>query len=522
MTRPLRSLAALALLAAGPAFAQEAGTLDPTFGTGGRATFDPSGVSASNTAAVLALPDGRLVLAGRVGPDAVLLRLTADGALDPTFGTDGVATMDLGGAEDVFADVALLPGGALVAVGGRLDEDHVSTGGALARFTAAGVPDPDFGTGGVVLEDDAQQLVGLALQPDGRLVVVGTGSEVAGAGLFLARYASDGTPDATFGTGGVALIAPERFVVAYDVALAADGGVGAVGVAFSEESFFDSRFFVARVLADGAPDPAFGSGGYVTTDFGSRYDVATGLVVDAEGRTVVSGATIDLFGGSSDLVLARYTAEGTLDPTFDGDGVVRSGAFGPLALASDIALQADGKLVVAGAAGTEAEADFLLARYTPAGDLDDTFGTAGTTTTDFGASDVAYALAFQPGGRLVLVGGTGDADQVQTQIAVARFHNDGLPAAGEAPAGPRAFTLGAPTPNPTDGPATLVLEVKEAGPVRVAVYDALGRQVGVLHDGALGAGAHRLAFDASGLGPGLYVVRAEGPGGSTARRLVRR
>src|SRR5690606_5531872 len=160
---------------------------------------------------------------------------------------------------------------------------------------------------------------------------------------------------------------------------------------------------------------------------------------------------------------------------------------------------------------------FAVARYDADGVLDATFGDEGVASVEVGGFNIGQALAVQADGKAVLAGYLGNLGDV----VLVRVHGDGRPVAAEPPLAPAALALSAPSPHPFREGARLTLAVPSAQAVRVAVYDALGREVAVLHDGPLEAGAHALALDGARLPAGVYVVRAEGAGGVVTRRVVR-
>lgn len=271
---------------------------------------------------------------------------------------------------------------------------------ALAR---AGDLDPSFGIGGVVTtdfgyEEIAEQLV---VQPDGGIVAVGFQSRGNAVDFALSRYTAAGTLDASFGTGGRVLAGMGRqYSYAYGAALQQDGKIVVVGSAQSPSSY--QTMIVARFSSHGALDETFGSSGRVFLDFGTSSDGAA-VLVTPDGHIVVAG------GSNKRFALARLDADGTLDESFDGDGIVttsfpQSGA----ARATGLALQSDGKLVVAGAIGVAYGPDpFALARYNVDGSLDRAFDGDGLVTTLVQDQDSAGGvadMALQPDGKIVLVG----------------------------------------------------------------------------------------------------------------------
>ena len=516
---------AAALLGLTPILHAQTGAPDPTFGTGGRVVLDPSGTLDSAASDVVVLPDGRILLSGTVGGDGAVLRLTVAGALDPTYGVAGVRRVDLGGSADAFTDLALLPDGAAVAVGASTDATDTAVGAVVVRLLPGGGLDTGFGEAGFVREPagEANAFLALAVQPDGRLVAVGQFEDGSGDSRFVAvRYLAGGARDASFGTAGRA--APAAVTAPGDaVAVDALGRVVVTGIVGVAGSFFDTEIRTSRLTPAGALDPAFGTGGTAVAPLGPGFNIAFAVVVDAAGRATVGGGAIDFVAETADLVLLRYTPTGAADATFGTGGIIRTSAFGA-AIAFDLALQSDGKLLVGGSAAPSAldGGDFLLARFTASGAPDTAFGTGGRTVLDLAGDDQALALALQSDGRAVLAGQRVGADGVARAIAVARFVTDGRPVAGDTPpAGAGVFALTA-APNPFGGQTAVTLALAEAGAARVAVYDALGRLVAVLHDGPLAAGERAFRVDGSGLAPGLYVVRAEGAGAGAAVRIVRR
>ena len=325
--------------------------------------------------------------------------------MDSGFGAGGRVTTDFGG-DDQGQALALQPDGKLVVVG---SSDHNF---ALVRYLVDGRLDPDFGEGGQVTTDFGGRGDGraLALQPDGKLVVAGSSN----GNFTLARYRANGSLDSDFGAGGIittalgglrsygralAIQPDSKLVVAGSVYLGIDG----------------YSFALARYLADGRLDPDFGEGGRVTTRFGGG-GVGQALALQPDGKLVVAGSSVYNFA------LARYLADGRLDPDFGTGGRVKT-AFGGNVEGHTLALQADGKLVVAGSVDVGNDGyNFALARYRSDGRLDTSFGSSGHLTTDFGGHDHGSALTLQPDGKLVLAGYSWDGSG---NLALARFGANG-------------------------------------------------------------------------------------------------
>jgi uncharacterized delta-60 repeat protein len=204
---------------------------------------------------------------------------------------------------------------------------------------------------------------------------------------------------------------------AYAVAIEPDGKIVVAGAAHRHGQTYD--WAVARYTKHGRLDASFGTGGKVLTDFGSltfsgSEEPTVGVAIEPDGKIVVAGGS-KASGTTHDFALARYTTTGTLDRSFGTRGKVQTD-FGSPSGAAGVAIEPDGKIVVAGYKRRGAREDFALARYRRRGALDPSFGTDGKVVTHFkdGAA-AALAVAIQPDGKIVVTGYAGDA------IALARY-----------------------------------------------------------------------------------------------------
>jgi uncharacterized delta-60 repeat protein len=411
------------------------GSLDATFGTGGKVATSFSGFDSADASAVALQSNGQIVVAGYVGDNNItsehfaLARYNADGSLDTTFGSGGTITTAFSGYADA---VALQADGKIVAAG--LGE---STGAgqdfALARFNANGSLDTSFGSGGEVTTDfsgHADDAYAVALQADGKIVAAGFASTPDGqsSNFALGRYNSDGSLDATFGSGGKVTTAFANVSNAANaVVLQADGKIVAAG--FTSNGAGNDDFALARYTTSGSLDTSFGSGGKVTTDFAVSQDRANAVVLQADGKIVAAGFSSSR--NPSDFALARYTASGLLDTSFGNKGKVTTDFAGFGDTADAVAVQADGKIVTAGDAySNRTSDDFALARYTASGGLDTSFGSGGKVTTDSvgPTNNYAQGMAIQSDGKIVVAGFT--TDYSSSYFSLARYNTDGSLDAG--------------------------------------------------------------------------------------------
>jgi len=405
--------------------APAAGALDLTFGTGGKVTTDFRG-TIEQVNAVALQTDGKIVVVGTTdfggsSTNFAVARYLSDGTPDPGFSGDGRTATDFNGASDEAHGVAIQADGKIVVAGFTLvsgsDIDF-----ALARYNPDGSPDDSFGAHGKVTTDFAGSFdfgFALALQADGKIVVAGR-AEDGGTHFALARYNPDGTLDDTFDVDGkVTTDFDDRHSQAFSVAVQADGKIVVAGDAINRGDPSNPGFIiaVARYNTDGSPDSDFDVDGKVTTDFNGFSDVlARSVAIQADGKIVVAGvAAVD---GSDVFALARYNSDGSMDSEFDVDGRVFTGFGSGSPAVNSVAIQPAGnRIVVAGYVSFRGVSNFALARYNLDGTLDTSFGTFGTLNTDFrGGNDEATSMAIQADGKIVVAGVADDRD-----FALARY-----------------------------------------------------------------------------------------------------
>ena len=209
---------------------------------------------------------------------------------------------------------------------------------------------------------------------------------------------------------------------AFSVSIQADGKIVAVGSANNPASYYD--FAAVRYLSNGTIDTTFGVAGKVSTDFGDQnFDRARSAALQADGRIVAAGFAISQNGGVQNFAVARYTSNGILDTTFSGDGKTQIDFGNCCQSATKVLLQSDGKIVTVGYANTEdSDSDFLLARLSPRGSLDATFGVGGKVRTSFGdLNGGANGAALQSDGKIVAVGFQATFSNQWTNFALARY-----------------------------------------------------------------------------------------------------
>jgi uncharacterized delta-60 repeat protein len=393
-------LSALLLLGAGSAQAVP-GNLDPSFGSDGVAATRIGG--SSDAQGLVLQPDGKIVEAGWSldGSNGVfaLARYGADGSLDRQFGSNGTTTTAWGTHSQARA-LALQPDGKIVVAGQIFYQAKF----ALARYRPDGSLDPSFAADGkqVFPIGEASGAAAVAVQPDGKIVVAGYSSNAASSALALARLKPNGLPDPGFGTDGIMTTAIGTHSAAEALVLQPDGKLVVAG--FSDVGGGFTRTTLVRYGAGGSLDAGFGSGGIATLAGSPNNADAHALALQPDGKIVVAGND-----SGRGLLLARYTSNGVLDQSFGSGGRVLTRLDGSTE-ATAVAVQLDGKLVVAGRTRDGAVSTYALARYDAAGSLDPSFGRGGVVVTRLAplpkvVSGTAAGVVVQADGKIV-VGGT--------------------------------------------------------------------------------------------------------------------
>ncbi len=410
------------------AYAQVAGSFDTSFdgptGTGNGRVVDLT-VSAGNHLVFdhLVQPDGKLVIAGSCSAGGIahmcVVRLNINGTLDTSFGplADGkhllTGSISLGFASRVLRR----PDGRLV-LAGKCQGNNV----CVAGLTADGLLDTSFGASGYALmSPPASAFFGAGsalLQPDGAVVVVGRCQPAAITQICAFRFTVSGSPDPTFGTSGTVLVpaigngGDDR--PANAAVLQPDGKIVMAGYCHSTTTGRD--FCIVRLNANGTLDAAFdGPGGSgngavaIPVSTGAGHDEAADLALQPDGRLLVAGRCDRL--GSQDFCVVRLNANGSFDTQFDGegsaDGVVVVSAAGTDTVTA-MALQTDGRIVIAGTC-TSSLAPFCVVRLNSDGSLDTSFDSTSNangriTFTMPNASSTPQTVSVQANGRIVMSG----------------------------------------------------------------------------------------------------------------------
>ncbi len=396
------------------------GPLDASFGNGGVVTTQVSPTLGSGARGVAVQADGRMVAVGYVDSgggnyDFAMVRYHTDGSLDTTFGTNGKVITAISPRADEARAVAIQAAGQKIVVAGSshngTDADFV-----VARYNPDGTLDTTFNTVGYAVTNFGananDEAFAVAIQTDNKIVVVGQTGTTPSTDFALVRYTMAGALDTTFGANGKQTTDfSGKADVAYAVAIQGDGKIVVAGIADQGAvTSINNDFALARYDANGALDATFGSSGKVTTAVGAADEGAFAIGIQTGGKIIAAGVVFN--GTNNDFGLVRYNTNGTLDTTFGPASALPGTVITDMAGGNDaalaLAIQADGSIVVAGAAFVTGQGnDLATARYSVDGSLDVSFDADGKVITNVSAlADVAYAVSLLSG-KIVMAGSSG-------------------------------------------------------------------------------------------------------------------
>lgn len=326
---------------------------------------------------------------------SALAAFGADGDLDATFNGNGLIITDNNGSTaDSVSDAAIQPDGKIVAAGSSFVSGNFIT--IVTRYNSDGSLDDTFGTGGKTIIQNSAFVNSAAVAPDGKIVLVGwqviiPSPEFPSRDIFVARLNSDGTLDTTFNGSGTLFInfQNQSDDLGYSVKVQTDGKIVIGGLTGGATQY---DFAVVRLNQNGSLDNSFDGDGKATTQLTpQRTGVFYGrIVLQPDGKIVATGSTRVSIGQNptliyQSLVTVRCNTDGSLDNTFDGDGIAFTRQSADDTFGNSVSILPDGKILVAGR-GRAATQNFraYLVRYNSDGSLDATFGTGGAVLTSFG------------------------------------------------------------------------------------------------------------------------------------------
>ncbi|TAL47629.1 MAG: hypothetical protein EPN89_08335 [Methylovulum sp.] len=389
----------------------------PSFSSNSDGKVTTSFGSTSAGQSVTLQDDGKILVGGYSGGANyfALVRYNSDGSLDTGFDGDGKITTSFGSDADDYGNSVTVQADGKILVAGTSSLGSISDI-ALVRYNNDGSLDTRFNGDGKVTTDFGSSFDygnSVTVQADGKILVAGNTALLLGISDFaLVRYNSDGSLDTRFnGDGKVTTGFGSADSFGYSVTVQANGKILVAGTSVTGSSL---GFALVRYNSDGSLDTGFDGDGKVTTDFGPAYDTGNSVTVQADGKILVAG--ISLNGSDHDFAVARYHSDGSLDTGFDDDGKITTDFGSSNDTGYSVTVQADAKILVAG----NSNDDFALARYNADGSLDTGFDGDGKVITDFGSfNDTGHSVTVQADGKILVAGSSHD------DFALVRYNPDG-------------------------------------------------------------------------------------------------
>jgi len=409
----------------------------------------------SHVRVILTQSDGKILAAGNAvtsgNQDFAVVRYNQDGSLDTSFAGTGIVRTNIAGriqSTDWVRGAAIQTDGKIIVAGYTAVSGDPASSIALVRYNQDGSIDSSFGGNGIVTTTDSLLnfiASSVALQTDGKIVVAGSANLynrfTPGYGTLLIRYNSDGSIDSSFGQNGIKIDTSTLGV--QSIALQTDGKILAAGSRMYTGSSTSNVFALARYNSDGNLDSTFAGNGIVTTEIGTAIgstDSGSAVAVQTDGRILVAGVSYSSTS-RNDFAVVRYLSNGSLDTSFGVGGKLTTDFAAESDFANAIAVQPNGKIVVAGERTSvrsnpmpfpgfymAANIDFAVVRYNSNGSLDSSFAVNGKATTDFGLlTDTGYAIALQSDGSILVSGSsqTYVGPDAYTSFATARYLTNG-------------------------------------------------------------------------------------------------
>lgn len=500
--------------------------LDPTFGVGGITWTAFGSLYSDHPRDLLIQPDGMILTAGKSeapeGNYIAITRHSADGVIDAGgFGVDGMVLSRFS-FRDHANDIALQPDGKIVAAGMQMTSTSISTQRqSLYRFHANGAVDTTFGDDGVVTEwgsHETGEKAGVKILADSRILAGGrrnSGYSGGFTGFSMRGYLADGT----LAMGGIAEFEIDR--IPGSCAFPEDGGLLLANLAALNGR---REFVLARLDSLGSPVAEFGAGGTVQTGIEAAFNSSVRVLALPDGSILLAGTT-PISGSNYQWSVFRFLANGTLDSSFGIGGrtnIVFGG--GSNEACHDATIDASGRILLAGRTSDYGSLSAAFARLLPDGGLDPTFSDDGKFATALTTGYLYFTRVLAlPDGRILAAGydwGRGGGD-----FFLARFVVSAPSAAEPEDVAPGALQLAA-FPNPSSDRTTLRFQLPREQAVDIAIYDLSGRLVRHVFSGRLEPGTRDNPWDGrdstGGEAPaGTYFSRLTAGDQTWTTRLVR-
>lgn len=524
MKNTLTFFALILFVFAGRVFGQPAGSLDLTFNGTGKVVYDRDKMDVYQDVKVQ--NDGKIIAVGisytpSYSSVIEVSRYLTDGSFDPSFGTGGHFNYSTG--IETGANKCIINDDSTILVCGYTT-DYATYSMFILKLKADGTLDPSFGTNGVCIAETSpaeKNVFGMTMQGDGKILLAGysVNGDYRNAPVLL-RFTASGALDTSFGTNGIATIPVTESDNDFSaVAVQSDGKIVAAGHISNGLSWFS--LLIARFDTSGALDAGYGTAGVVNMNLNNVDDEFFGMKLTSENEAILTGFTVSQSNMYYHLLLMKFDVNGQPVTSFGTNGSVVYGNV-PYTVGNSMALQADGKILIAGCTGQlqPSNNDWALWRFNSNGSPDAGFGTNGLVTTDFfGNADEALGIALHLD-KIVLAGKTRNATDY-LDFAVARYDNDFNVLVPVTSAAQDISIF--PNPVKCNGTLRLDFEFQQSGNITLEILNFTGSVTAIIPLGDQIAGPHSIKIGLPfGISAGMYFLRIKGSlsGDKTMKLIV--
>ncbi|QNK77968.1 T9SS type A sorting domain-containing protein [Winogradskyella sp. PAMC22761] len=454
------------------------GDLDTTFGVNGIVTTDVSNnllddrifsVLVKDNGSILVTGDTRSITGDR---DFALTQYDSNGALDTSFGTNGITTLDINNQDDRANQSALQSDGKIITVGeGR----NTTTDIIIARFNSNGILDNSYGVNGIFTYDsgDGDFAKSIAVLPDNKVII---GSRIF-QNYVIMKITETGSLDNSFGTNGIVTTDLGYLDIITDLKVHSDGKILITGFSSRFDSVDDTEDkTLIRYNSDGSLDTSFNNTGIIFSSFeDGKKDRGQSISIQPDGKIVITGTSEDDLGYKN-IALSRYNNNGSIDSSFGTNGTTFTNYSDDDYSYSSL-IQSDGKIVIGGFSYNDStsQRDFILVRYNSDGNIDNTFGNNGITTTDLNnnSSDYGFSLAFQSDNKLLIAGFTYENGGTLDSV-IARYTINGNLGFDDFNNNPKSYLV---YPNPAVESITIINNTFNNEKVNIEIYSVDGKKL---------------------------------------------
>jgi uncharacterized delta-60 repeat protein len=505
-------------LSLGTSWSQLNGELDLTFGDGGTVIYPVNSLESFQD--VVMQDDQKIIALGMsfngsFVSTAHVMRFNPDGALDETFGNAGIFTYNLNFEANLYTSV--IDGeGKIIVAGSTTDYNDYRI--LIMRLNTDGTLDSSFGDAGVVVENVSPAVgyfenfaADMALDANGNILVSGSSyNENYILRPVVLRFTPNGELDSTFGVGGVASGPSGEGASSFQAVLVQpDGKIVAAG--FFGYTVFWTVLMVARFNEDGTLDTTFSEDGYMQHSYSGSEDRGFSAEFTPDGKIVVAGFTITNTTGYS-AILMQVTNTGEIDTNFGDSGIVE-GNIGDFDFADDLAILNDGTILVVGSGGSQSDFDLAIWKYLPDGTPDTSFDTDGLIQHQLENQNAfSYGVAIQDDGKVVIAGQAKAPNNIN-HFLLARLEHEATISVNEMEV--NTFNM---YPNPAAPGQSIRLDLNTTSGTKAELYSSTGALIYSAAIGFnTSSAAFQLP---SNIAEGIYLVVVKDQGGKTYSKQV--